>query len=294
MNELALEKDTTKLTRVMSRLVNLTRSDPHNPYLDIAWPESVDGLWMSPELMSVHGTRHAEDLSPAQLEVLGKWECVNFFSLNVSGIRDLLVAMTERLHSPGFELVSEYLHCFVAEENEHMWYFAKFCNQYAGKLYTDRSMALAEPAEPDISNFLIFARALIFEELVDVYNRRMGEDARLDPFIQEINRLHHSDEVRHIAYGRMYVDLFHQQLRARYPRSRMDEIEVALKRFIQLSILKLYSPSVYRDAGIDKPAQLRKSLIGDPVRIAYNESLMAPTAAWFEKVGILSDANVWH
>lgn len=294
MNGLALQKDTTKLERVMRKLVKLTHADPYDPYTELEWPESIDGMWMSPELTSVHGTRFAEELATAQLDALNKWECINFFSLNVSGIRDLLVAMTERLHSPGFELVSEYLHCFVAEENEHMWYFAKFCNQFAGKVYSDRSMAVSEPDEADIANFLIFARALIFEEFVDLFNRQMGDDARLNSFVRQLNRIHHLDEVRHIAYGRLYVDLFHRQLRDKYPKERIEEIEGALKRFIRLSVTKLYSPIVYRDAGIASPGQLRKALLVDPARMEYNESLMSATVSWLEKVGILSDSNVWH
>lgn len=294
MNDLALQKDTSKLERVLGSLIRMTREDPHNPYTDLEWPETIDGPWMSPELLSIHGTRFEEELDEEALAALGKWECINFFSLNVSGIRDLLVAMTDRLHKPGFELVSEYLHCFIAEENEHMWYFAKFCKDFAGKLYEDRAMTLGDPAEPDIENFLIFVRALIFEELVDVFNRRMGDDDRLDPFVQHLNRLHHLDEVRHIAYGRLYIDLFHQQLRDKYPKDRIVEIEQLVKRFVQICVLKLYSPAMYRDAGLEHPARVRKELLSHPARMEFNESLMAPTVGYLAKVGVLSDDRIWH
>ena len=243
--------------------------------------------------MSIHGTHFEDELSDKQKAELAKWECLNFFSLNVSGIRDLLVAMTERLHSPGFEKVSEYLHCFIAEENEHMWYFAKFCIDY-GKLYEDRAMEIGESAEPDIENFLLFVRALVFEELVDVYNRTQADDDQLHPFVQELNRIHHLDEVRHIAYGRMYVELINRQLHEKYPKDRMDEIEDAIKRFIQVSIMKLYNPAIYRDAGFEKPARMRKELLSDPVRMEYNKNLLAPTIRYFTKVGILSNDTVWH
>jgi hypothetical protein len=243
--------------------------------------------------MSTHGTRFEKDLDEHTRTELSKWECINFFSLNVNGIRDLLVALMERLHTPGFEQVSEYMHCFVAEENEHMWYFAKFCNDYAGKIYKDRAIFLGESAEPDIENFLIFIRAVIFEELVDIFNRTMGGDERLDPFVRELNRLHHLDEVRHIAFGRLYVDLFHQQLRDKYPKERIEEIENQIKRFIQISVLKLYSPAMYQDAGFERPTRVRKELLGDPARIEFNHSLMASTARYLAKVGILSDERIW-
>ena len=55
-------------------------------------PAEIDGLWMAPELMSVHGTPFADQLDERAYRALNKWECTSFFSLNVNGIRDLLVA----------------------------------------------------------------------------------------------------------------------------------------------------------------------------------------------------------
>lgn len=294
MTDLALRADTTKFEHILGQLINLTRADPYDPYNDIAWPASIDGLWIAPEFMSIHGTRFEQELDKETLARLNKWECINFFSLNVSGIRDLLVAVANRLHSPGFELVSEYLHCLMAEENEHMWYFAKFCLDYGGKIYPDRTMAISDISEPDIDNFLMFVRALVFEELVDTYNRSMGEDDRLDPFVQHLNRIHHLDEGRHIAYGRAYVELLHSDLRETYPKTRLDEIEDFIKRFMRICVLKLYSPEIYRDAGMDRPARVRKELLSHAARESYNRELMAPTGRFFEKAGILSDANYWQ
>ena len=243
---------------------------------------------MAPELMSVHGTPLADELDERTHRELNKWECTSFFSLNVTGIRDLLVALTQRLHAPGFEFVSEYMHCFIAEENEHMWYFARFCNDYAGKIYDDRAVAAEEVPEQDIDNFLVFSRALIFEELVDIYNRKMGADERLHPFARKINSLHHLDEVRHIAYGRLYVELAFKQLAEKYPQTRLARVRQAVERFIQLSIVKLYPAEAYRDAGFERPVRLRNELLRHPARIEYNRKLGSSIATHFVNAGILS------
>ena len=287
MSNAAIDSSISNLERVAQKLVQLSRADAYDPYAELEWPAAIDGLWMAPDLMSVHGTPLADDLDERTYLDLNKWECASFFSLNVNGIRDLLVALTRRLHTPGFEFVSEYMHCFIAEENEHMWYFAKFCNDYAGKIYDDRAVAAEDVPEQDIDSFLIFARALIFEELVDIYNRKMSADERLHPFARQINRLHHLDEVRHIAYGRLYVELAFKQLQEKYPESRLAEVREAVDRFIRLCIVRLYPAEVYRDAGLERPVRLRKDLLRHPARVEYNRRLSASIAKHFVNAGIL-------
>ncbi|NEO41274.1 MAG: diiron oxygenase [Moorea sp. SIOASIH] len=226
MNELVLTKDTTKFVKTLNKLISQTNADTYDPFKELVWPEYIEGgkLWMSLDLMSIHGTRFEDELSQEQLIELSKWEFINFCSLNVTGIRELLVEMTGRLHTVGFEILSEYLHCLIAEENEHMWYFSKFCLQYGGKIYPDRALAIASLPEADIANFMLFTRILIFEEIVDFYNRKMGKDQTLPKFIQDINWLHHSDEGRHITYGRQYIELVFQQLKDKYPEQRILEV----------------------------------------------------------------------
>ncbi len=288
MAKATIDESVSTLERVAGKLVQLSHADTYDPYAELEWPAEIDGLWMAPELMSVHGTPLADELDESTYLELNKWECASFFSLNVNGIRDLLVALTQRLHTPGFEFVSEYMHCFIAEENEHMWYFARFCNDYAGKIYDDRSVAAEEVPEKDIDNFLIFARALIFEELVDIYNRKMSTDERLHPFARQINRLHHLDEVRHIAYGRLYVELAFKQLEGNYPESRLAQVREAVERFIRLCVVRLYPAEVYRDTGFDRPVRMRKELLQHPARVEYNQKLGNSISKHFVNAGILS------
>ncbi|MGK7943632.1 MAG: diiron oxygenase [Microcystaceae cyanobacterium] len=260
MNQLALTQDLSKIKRTLNKLIEQTNKDTYDPFKELIWPESIEKgkLLMSANLMSVHGTRFENELTQEQLVELSKWEFINFCSLNVTGIRELLIEMTGRLHTPGFEFLSEYLHHLIAEENEHMWYFSKFCLQYGGKIYPDRALALANLPEVDIANFMLFSRILIFEEIVDFYNRKMAKDNNLPSFIQDINRLHHLDEGRHITYGRQYIELVYQQLTKRYPSERLHDIAMAIKGFMQLSAQKLYRREIYADAGLEHPNQIRK------------------------------------
>ncbi|CAM5687301.1 hypothetical protein SCYAM73S_07667 [Streptomyces cyaneofuscatus] len=201
---------------ILDRLATKSIDDYDNPYRLFEWPEQLpeDMWWMSPELTTTYGTEWAEKLTPEQLHTLSKHESINFYSLNVHGIRELLVEVVNRIHTAGFETPSEFFHHFIGEENEHMWFFAEFCLRYGKKIYRQPAGG-AETAAPSdkVQSLLVFARILIFEELVDHFNSAMAEDERLHETIRGINRIHHQDESRHIAFGRELVNLLHQDLK---------------------------------------------------------------------------------
>ena len=62
MTSAAIDASISHLESVAAKLVRLSREDSYDPYADLEWPEEIDGLWMAPELMSVHGTPLADEL----------------------------------------------------------------------------------------------------------------------------------------------------------------------------------------------------------------------------------------
>jgi hypothetical protein len=279
---------------ILDRLVAMSERDYYDPYRLFAWPESVteDAFWMSPELMTVHGTEVGDSLDEAQLRALSKWESVNFYSLNVHGIRELLTAIVGRIHTPGFELPSEYFHHIIGEENEHMWFFATFCLRYAGKVYPDRSLTFAVPGVPEAETFLIFARLLIFEELVDVFNQRMGNDERLHPTIRQINTVHHQDESRHIAFGRQIVALLHGRLRRTLGVDELAELERYLKRYMRASVESLCNPLAFADAGIPDAYRLRRQTVADPQFEQFAARTLKRSTGFMVNEEIFSDERI--
>ncbi|WP_329625272.1 diiron oxygenase [Streptomyces sp. NBC_01255] len=282
--------DDTEFRALLDRLSDKATADYYNPFTTFDWPPAIptDGLWMSPELLSVHGTELMDELSPAQLRALSRWESVNFYSLNVHGIRELLIEVTRRIHTPGFELPSEFFHHFVGEENDHMWFFATFCLKYADKIYPDKSVKLPEaPRDPDIENFLVFARILIFEQIVDHYNVHLAADDRLHPTIRHINRLHHQDESRHIAFGCRLVHLLWERLlRSGLDDAARHDLRAYLDRYLAISIGSFYSPAVYRDAGLPGGYALRSRLLAHPARQVAHTRVLHKTTGFLRRIGV--------
>ena len=224
---------------------------------------------------------------------LSKWESIHFYSLNVHGIRDLLLEVVRRVHTPGFETESEFFHHFIGEENEHMWFFATFCLKYGKKIYTDKKIKLPmTQTDPEVESLLVFARILIFEEIVDYFNLRMGKDEALHPIIRQVNAIHHQDESRHIAFGRELVRLLWDRVRNNTAPEQLDEVRSYLARYLQASVQSLYSPAVYADAGLPEPYKVRTTLLADPVRREANARALKRTTDFFSAAGILTDGSL--
>ncbi|MFD7906711.1 diiron oxygenase [Kitasatospora sp. NPDC059722] len=279
-----------RFQEIMDRLTVKSIDDYYNPYRLFEWPDRLpeNTWWMSPELTTTHGTELAERLTPEQLHTLSKHESINFYSLNVHGIRELLTEVVNRIHTAGFETPSEFFHHFIGEENEHMWFFAEFCLRYGKKIYRQPAAGTETPTHgTKTESLLVFTRILIFEELVDHYNATMATDERLHDTIRAINRIHHQDESRHIAFGRELVDLLYQDLKQDATEQQLDDISTYLRRYLTHSFESLYHPQVYRDAGLDKPHEVRRQLLESPARAEAERRTFRKTAKYLEKTGLI-------
>jgi hypothetical protein len=278
-----------RFLEILDRLTNKSIDDYYNPYKLFEWPESLpDGMWwMSPELTTTYNTPVLEKLTEKELYTLSKFESVNFYSLNVHGIRELLIEVTRRIHTKGFETPSEFFHHFIGEENEHMWFFAEFCLRYGRKIYRQPAGASVAIPKSTVESLLVFCRILIFEELVDHFNSRMAADTRLHETIRAINRIHHQDESRHIAFGRELVTMLFAEVKNTATEQELAEIADYLRRYLTYSFESLYNPHVYQDAGLADPLAVRQELLASPARAELEHNVFRKTSKFLEKTGII-------
>ncbi|MEU6353798.1 diiron oxygenase [Streptomyces sp. NPDC047072] len=287
----ALLAESPRLKGILDRLSSMSIEDYYNPYKMFEWPDTLPQRmwWMSPELTTTYGTEVAEELTEDQLYALSKYESVNFYSLNVHGIRELLIEVTHRIHTDDFAQASEFFHHFIGEENEHMWFFAEFCQRYGGKIYKQLRGGAETVPPGDAASLLVFARILVFEELVDHFNLRMGADERLHETIRGINRIHHQDESRHIAFGRELVKVLFESFAARATQDELTQVSDYLKRYLTYSFETLYNPQVYKDAGIAKPLEIRRRLLEGPRRREFEAQVFRKTLPYLTKLGLVQD-----
>ncbi|MCL2914489.1 diiron oxygenase [Shewanella corallii] len=279
MNTLLLRADNLSKLSVKKHNVAFAHFD---------WPDSIphDTWWQSPDLLTPALTDKLQNYNQQELMELSRWECINSFSLNYTGELELIQEVSRILDKVKLDEAREYLFHLIDEENQHMWYFRKFCLDYAGKVYPNKKFQLEKASlTPAQDHFLVFARILIFEEVGHYFNVQNARDDRVHPFIREINQEHYRDESRHIAYGRQVLEHLAADALAEEGSDRL--LAAQLDKSIAINIGALYNPAAYRDAGLQKGMQIRDALLSDPARIDFHETkLLGNFKRLMERIGI--------
>jgi len=245
-----------ELKATVQKLSDRSRQAYANPYTSLDFPASVpvgQDWFTSPELISIAGTPDYESLEDVQKRTISFYDAINFFSLNIHGEKALLEGLARRLYDPNLKDLSPYLHHFLDEENKHMVYFGEFCTRYGGKVYRDRKVIFPRDYAAGEEDFLFFARVLIFEEIVDFFNRRMGSDERLNQVARQINQMHHDDESRHLVFGRKVVKELFEKFRTVWSPEILEGVRSAVSAHYSAVWREYYNPDAYGDAGLPDP-----------------------------------------
>ncbi len=279
------------LSDLVGKLCEASVQDFYSPYAGLDWPEKLedDAWYFSPELISLFGSEAYAHLDAQGQKRLSFHEAVNFFSLNIHGERSLIEGLAYRLYRKGNDDYTRYLHHFLDEENKHMVYFGTFCVRYAAKVYPDKKMVLPRNYAPGEEDFLFFAKVLIFEEIVDVYNKRMAADPRLHPIAREINRLHHRDESRHLAFGRRLVKELFDRHSPGWAPEVLSGVREYLGDYIRSTWQEYYNPAVYKDAGLPNPYDVQKEALSLPSCRSRHEQVSRPWLTMLLRQGILTE-----
>jgi hypothetical protein len=280
--------------QVLRALSLRSRGTAEGSMSSLEWPERLStGLWWtSPDLVSLAGTEVFESMPLDQQQALARHEAVNFFSLNIHGERLLAEGILRYLHREADPLRHAYLHHMLEEEIEHMATFSRFCERYHGGLYESRYVALPREQSPHEESLCFFAGILVFEERVDYYNRVNAADPRVDPLVREINRRHHEDEVRHLAFGRIIVRELVDEARTAADPGELERVRTYLRAFVSASRQEYTNPDVYRDAGLASPFAVRRLALTSAAMQAREARALRRLHRAVSPMGLLHEGDV--
>jgi hypothetical protein len=272
------------------RLTKASRKKLWDVYNFFEWPEALDAnaWYMPPELISLYGTPAWEALTEEQQKRLSLYELGNFFSLVLQGERPLVAGLVDRLYAKGNSTsVNEYLHHFVDEENKHMVMFGEFCNRYVGKVYPEKKIILPREYAKGEEEVAFYCKVMVVEELGDFYNLAIEKDERCDPLVREVNKVHHIDEARHLAFGRVQLaELFNKFAPAWSPET-LAGFRQWLGDYLRASWGDYYNPTMYRDAGLADSYELRQMAMSHPVCAEFRKRASSKVVNYFIKTGLL-------
>jgi para-aminobenzoate N-oxygenase AurF len=276
-----------------TRLTGASRRKAWDVYSAFNWPVALESdRWcMPPELISIHGTPVYEALPEEQKKRLSLFEIGNFFSLVLQGERPLVQGLVHRLYlkSSGRE-ITDYLHHFVDEENKHMVMFGEFCHRYVGKVYPEKKIALERDYGKGEEEVAFFCKVMVVEELGDYYNVAIERDERCAALVRQLNRVHHIDEARHLAFGRVHLaELFARHAPA-WSQDAMTRFRSWLAEYLRASWGDYYNPAMYRDAGLPDSYEVRQMALGHPACAEHRARVSAKLVKYFVKTGLLAEA----
>ncbi len=278
--------------QLATRLTGASRRKIWDVYSAFNWTESLEaGRWcMPPELISIFGTPVYEALSDEQKKRLSLFEIGNFFSLVLQGERPLVQGLVHRLYlkSSGRE-ITDYLHHFVDEENKHMVMFGEFCNRYIGKIYPEKKISLAREYSKGEEEVAFFCKVMVVEELGDFYNVLIERDERAEPLVRELNRVHHVDEARHLAFGRLYLAELFERYSSEWSAETLAGFRSWLAEYLRASWGDYYNPTMYRDAGLADAYEVRQMALAHPACAAHRQRASSKLVTYFVKIGLLAD-----
>lgn len=280
-------------SQLASRLSRASCRKFYDVYNAFDWPPRLqEGAWcMPPELISIYGTPVYEALDEAQRQRLSLHELCNFFSLVLQGERVLVQGLAHRLYqSSNNRVITEYLHHFLDEENKHMVMFGEFCHRYIGKVYPEKKVALPREFAKGEDEVVFFCLAMVVEELGDYYNLAIAPDERCDPLVREINKVHHIDEARHLAFGRSYLAELFERHRPHWSEETLASFRQWLVSYLKSCWGDYYNPSVYRDAGLADAYEVRLAALAHPACIAHRQRASAKVVDYFVRTGLLLEA----
>ncbi len=284
MTELAFDK----LIRRLSAVSEEKFLDPGA----LDWPAETDpdGWYFSPELVSLYGSDIWCRMSEPEKKRLSFYEAVNFFSLNIHGEKYLISEVSRRLYQGEQSEVSRYLLHLVEEEVKHMMYFSGFCDRYAGKIYPDRTLQIESSDDEEAEIFLLLARINIFEEISDYYNIVMAKDGRLEPIAREINRIHHVEESRHLAFGRGFLKTSLERHGGDWDSERRASMKSKLSGYLDFVWKQYYNPDVYQDLGLVDTLQVRQETFESPRAQEHRHAIHVKRLTGLESLDLLVSA----
>ena len=164
--------------------------------------------------------------------------------------------------------------------------------RYAGKVYPDKKMAWPREYAPCEEEFLFFAKVLIFEEIVDVYNVRMSRDERLPAIVRRINLVHHVEESRHLAFGRGLVKELFDRHSPAWPAETLEGVRDYLRSYLVATWKEYYNPDAYRDAGLADPLGVYEAAFNDPHCHGHREEVSRKCLRYLQQNGILEEVSL--
>jgi hypothetical protein len=256
-----------------ARLLGSAAKKSYDPLVDIDWaapiPERLYGL--SPEWSTLYGTPLWNSLSEDQRVTLTIHE---YCSISGVGIwfECLLMQLVLRDiygEDPAQPHVQWAL-TEIADECRHSVMFARTAEKFGAPSYQPPSsiLRLGKVFAAKMDGPAAYAAILVAEEILDIFQRDLMKDERVQPLTRATSQIHVVEEARHMRFAREEIARRTPQL----SRWHLRKHRSAVAAVAAIVADNLVQPEVYASVGLDpraaKAAARANDHYGDKLRDA--------------------------
>ncbi|MDQ1679072.1 MAG: hypothetical protein QOC93_4216 [Actinomycetota bacterium] len=242
----------TDRNAIANRLLASSAKASYDPMVEIDWDAPLpDGLYgMTPEWSSLYGTPLWESMSEADRITLTKHE---FASISGVGIWFEMILMHLVLRDiydqdPATPHV-QYALTEIADECRHSVMFARAAEKFGAPSYgpTRHVNHLGRIFKTLTFGPNVYAGILVAEEILDIFQRDMIKDERVQPITRTASRIHVVEEARHMRFAREEIVRRTQHMNW-FERQEQRAVLATVAYYIATSLVH---PDVYRSVGLD-------------------------------------------
>jgi hypothetical protein len=284
------------VTDTPTRLLRASARRSYDPDVDIDWAATPDDdlWWMQPERTSLFGTDLWHGLSPQQQRELVKHETASivhmgwwFEVLLMQGLLKEVYAGDPRDPRVQFLLTE------IGDECRHSTMFGRAMETAGAASYGPPPLVrrLAGVGGFVLRGPTLYAGALLVEETLDRWQRESMDDERLQPLTRMVNRIHVTEEARHVTFAR--DELARAMPRLSRAERRWHQLMTAQNAYVAMRCL--VNPQVYASVGLD-PAEARKAAMHNPEYRATIGWMGEKVMPFLTEQGLVSDRDrkIWR
>jgi hypothetical protein len=246
------------------RLLRSSLEHSYEPGIDIDWDAPlVDGAWALPaHRVSLYGTDLWDGLSEEQRHTLAVHEVCSIARIGL-WFEIILMQMLLRYaydRDPRRRHI-QYALTEIADECRHSIMFARMTERYGVPDYAPRRVTheLGRWFKTVGTGPAMFAGTLFVEEVLDQLQREAMRDDTVQPLTRMVNRIHVTEEARHVRYAR-------EELIRLMPRTNRAQRELARYLAARIAFVvarNLVHRDVYAAVGIE-PATGHRAALANP------------------------------
>jgi hypothetical protein len=237
---------------ISARLLSSAARTSYDPVVDIDWaaPIPAGRYGLSPEWSTLYGTPLWDELTEDQRVTLTIHEYCSISGVGIWFEHLLMQLVLRDIYGddPAQPHVQWAL-TEIADECRHSVMFARTAETFGAPSYQPPPSILrlgkAYAAKADGPS--AYAAILVVEEILDIFQRELMKDERVQPLTRATSQIHVVEEARHMRFAREEIARRTPQLSAWQRRKHRSLVAaVAL-----IAVDNLVQPGVYAAAGLD-------------------------------------------